>query len=288
MKCLQRGWRQALSDHVRSAARDLLIASPYVTQEGTALVEASLSREFRQSGRITLITDLSPLNVIQGSTDPSALQFLANRFANCAIWHLPRLHAKVYVADAASAIISSGNLTKGGLDLNYEYGVEIDDPAIVGLIRRDVAAYGSLGARIDPPDLRRYRDTADTVRAAFRRQQQSVTSSARMEFERLFRTAEDELISLRISGASRTAVFQKTIEYLLDRYGPLTTPEIHARVQMIHPDLCDETVDRVINGKHFGKQWKHAVRTAQSHLKDAGQITLDGGRWQLADQPVRP
>ena len=288
MKCLQRGWRQALTDHVRNAARDLLIASPYVTQEGTALVEASLSREFRRDGKITLITDLSPLNVIQGSTDPSALQFLVDRFANCAVWHLPRLHAKVYVVDTASAIISSGNLTRGGLDLNYEYGVEINDTVTVDLIRRDISAYGSLGAHIDLPELQRYRETADTVRTAFKRQQQSVASSARAEFERLFHIAENELISFRISGASRTAVFQKTIEYLLNRSGPLTTPEIHSRVQMIHPDLCDQTVDRVINGKHFGKQWKHAVRTAQSHLREAGQIRLLGGRWRLKNQRGRP
>jgi hypothetical protein len=52
-------------------------------------------------------------------------------------------------------------------------------------------------------------------------------------------------------------------------------------VQALHPDLCDDLVDRVIDGQHFGKKWKHAVRTAQQHLKRQGQIELHEGRWQI-------
>ena len=48
------------------------------------------------------------------------------------------------------------------------------------------------------------------------------------------------------------------------------------RVAAIHPDLCDDSVDRVINGIHFGKKWKHAVRTAQQSLKNKGTIVLEG------------
>jgi len=61
----------------------------------------------------------------------------------------------------------------------------------------------------------------------------------------------------------------------------MTTPEIHDRVKSIHPDLCDDSIDRVIAGQHFGKKWKDAVRTAQGHLKEARRIELIGGRWRL-------
>jgi len=64
--------------------------------------------------------------------------------------------------------------------------------------------------------------------------------------------------------------------------GPATAVELHTAVQKIHPDLCDDAVDRVIDGKHSGKKWKHAVRTAQQHLKKTGQIQLIEGRWQIA------
>jgi hypothetical protein len=52
-------------------------------------------------------------------------------------------------------------------------------------------------------------------------------------------------------------------------------------IENIHPDLCDNTVDRVIDGKRFGKKWKHAVRTAQQQLKREGLVALSGGRWLL-------
>jgi len=41
-------------------------------------------------------------------------------------------------------------------------------------------------------------------------------------------------------------------------------------------------VDRVIEGRHFGKRWKHQVRSAQQHLKAAGLVELVEGRWCLA------
>jgi HKD family nuclease len=139
LKFLQRSWRVPLAHHIRSAAADILIASPYVTREGTKLIESSIGEKFRKSGKLTLITDLSPLNVIQGSTDPDALEFLAEHLENFILWLLPRLHAKVYVVDSASAIITSANLTKGGLDVNYEYGVQIDDSDIAAGVRKDLA-----------------------------------------------------------------------------------------------------------------------------------------------------
>jgi hypothetical protein len=45
--------------------------------------------------------------------------------------------------------------------------------------------------------------------------------------------------------------------------------------------LCDDEVDRVIDGRHFGKKWKHAVRTAQQHLRRKGLIALEGELWRL-------
>ncbi|MGH9254186.1 MAG: hypothetical protein ACRD3C_06405 [Vicinamibacterales bacterium] len=69
--------------------------------------------------------------------------------------------------------------------------------------------------------------------------------------------------------------------YLLAKHGPLRTEELHPRVSAIHPDLCDDSFDRVINGRHFGKKWKHAVQSAQLRLKSRVQIAIIDGRWTL-------
>jgi hypothetical protein len=101
------------------------------------------------------------------------------------------------------------------------------------------------------------------------------------EFEQAFRQAEDELVAFRLAGGPITTVFEKTVMYLLRTHGPLSTQQIHPMIKAIHPDLCDDSIDRVINGQHFGKKWKHAVRRAQSHLRDSGEIELVQGLWRI-------
>jgi hypothetical protein len=59
----------------------------------------------------------------------------------------------------------------------------------------------------------------------------------------------------------------------------LMTVTLHDLIEQIHPDLCDNSVDRIIDGKRFGKKWKHAVRTAQQQLKRKGLVTIENGAW---------
>ena len=58
--------------------------------------------------------------------------------------HLPKLHAKVYVGDFRCAIVTSANLTGGGLGRNYEYGIRISDHRSVKDIADDIRDYSDL------------------------------------------------------------------------------------------------------------------------------------------------
>jgi hypothetical protein len=278
---LRRGWKETLASVVKEAEDHLLICSPYVSRYGTDFINGCLSGKLRESGRLTFVTDLSPVNVAQGSTDPNSLYALSGVVPRFAVMHLPRLHAKVYVSDAKRAVITSGNLTTGGLMLNYESGVQITDPVVVDEVRRDVISYADLGALVSAEQLLSYCQAAEKVRSAFHHQQASATKALRQEFERTRRVAEDELIRMRLAGGAIHTVFAKTILYLLQRHAGLTTEQVHGMIEEIHPDLCDNTVDRVIDGKSFGKKWKHAVRTAQQNLKHKGLIELRDDQWKL-------
>jgi hypothetical protein len=282
LKLLGRNWKPRLAALLRAAKADLLVASPYVTREGTKFVTENISPSFRSNGHVSFVTDLSPMNVCSKATEPSALRFLASETAGATITHLPRLHAKVYIADSTSAIVTSGNLTSGGLRYNFECGVEITERALVDEIRSTTREYAGLGVRITNEQLEQYCQIGEQVTSAYQAQLRGAVAAAKREFAHSLRVAEDELIRIRLAGGAVTPVFEKTIRYLLSRHGPLPTRELHPLVQAIHPDLCDDTVDRVINGHHFGKKWKHAVRRAQSHLKDAGEIELRDGTWQLS------
>lgn len=281
LRLLGRNWNDALAQLIAGVKTELLVSSPYVTQEGVDLVTENLSPGTRSEARVRFLTDLSPLNICQGSTDPRALQSLTEAISNVQIAHLPRLHAKVYVADSDRAIVTSGNLTNAGLRLNYEYGLETTDHTLVEGIQRDIVAYSELGAAVLPQRLAAYCQIVDTVRATYRRQQATVVKSVRQEFNEAFRLAEDELIRLRLAGGALHTVFAKTILYLLQCHGPLSTIQLHPMIEAIHPDLCDNSVDRVIDGKRFGKKWKHAVRTAQQQLKKQGLVRLADDRWMI-------
>ena len=278
---LSRNWKKELATLLHGARRKLIISSPYVTSQGSQFVLANLTEKARSEVKLRILTDLSPVNIYQGSTDAAALKSLTSVVANVRLLHLPKLHAKVYVADDDSAIVTSANLTAGGLHRNYEYGVKILDGRIVQQISQDVTSYSELGAMVTTANLDKYCDIAERLRATYTKQQRAITKSVKEEFEREVLTAEDELIRLRLAGGAMHTVFAKTILYLLKRYGPLSTEQLHPKIEAIHPDLCDNTVDRVIDGKHFGKKWKHAVRTAQQQLKKKRSIMLSGGLWQL-------
>ena len=111
--------------------------------------------------------------------------------------------------------------------------------------------------------------------------EKSIKSQLSAEFERQLRHFDDEIIRLRAAGRTPHAIFAEAILYFLAKH-PMSTAELHPLIQKVHPDLCDNSVDRVIDGKHFGKKWKHAVRTAQQHLKKKGTIDFKDGKWWLS------
>ena len=98
------------------------------------------------------MTDLSTNNILSGALDIEALLAVTDSIANSSITYLPNLHAKVYVADEHTAIITSANMTEGGLTRNFEYGAVVMDQEIVARIRKDIEQYASLGS-IVPKDV---------------------------------------------------------------------------------------------------------------------------------------
>lgn len=285
IRLLKNDWQHTLSELISSARNEIVISSPFVTIDGVRFVQQRLSEPFRKSGAFNFVTNLSPINQIQGVTDPAALRTLSDNLPQLAIYHLPRLHAKAYIFDNQTAVITSGNLTSGGLNQNYEYGVLVTDSAITAEARNDILDYADLGTQISREQLVLYCAVVEEAANAFKQQQLSVSKIARERFEAALQTASDELLRLRLSEGTLHAVLNRTVLYLLNRHESMSTEKLHLHIQQIHPDLCDDSVDRVINGVHFGKKWKHAVRTSQQYLKQKGLIELVDGRWQRREYP---
>lgn len=278
---LQRGWCQELSSLVASAERRLVIAAPFISREGADAIIEGFSPSLRDSGRLEMFTDLSPAHVSDGSLDPGALVDLHESVGESTLWHVPRFHAKVYIADESYAIVTSGNLTSNAFYRNAEYGVLIEDHAVVESIQSHFDDFRAAGTTISFTDLLDYAKSAAEVRKATLKQRDAADPGLTQMLGTMLAAAEDQLIRLRLDGGAVHTVFANTIHYLLMKYGPMKTTQIHELIQSLHPDLCDDSVDRVIDGQSYGKKWKHAVRTAQQQLKRSGVVEYTDSVWRL-------
>lgn len=282
IETLQRPWNSQLNRLFSSAVGELTVSSPYVSRNGARFLTKNLSDSFRKDGVLNFVSDLSPRNICQGSTDPNSFKIFFDFVPTVRLFHLPGLHAKVYIRDTQEAIVTSGNLTDGGVRHNFEYGISVTDEKLATAIRGDLLSYASLGASIDSACVDGFCKLSEKLRNAYQETQRSVSAELEQEFQSILGTAGDELLKRRLAGGSLNAILKNTILYLLESHGELQTTELHELVKAIHPDLCDDSVDRVINNVHFGKKWKHAVRSAQAELKINGRIDKQGSIWHLS------
>lgn len=262
---------------VDSLQNTCLICSPYISSGPVDRMLASVERRGLQDTlQVKVLTDVSLGNLVQSSTDVAALIQLMERVRYASVRYLPRIHAKVYVSGDEFALVTSANFTDGGSFTNFEYGVAVEEPEHVKAISTDIERYAHLGGMLSLQRLKELDNHVSELRTAIQQEQRSINTKLR-DIEALEREAEEELLRGRVEGRSVYTVFGDTILYLLES-GPMTTAELHERIRSIHPDLCDDTLDRVIDGEHFGKLWKHQVRTAQQHLKNSGTISYDTAR----------
>ncbi len=274
-------WKNEFIEIISKTKKELFISSPFVNVEGVNILSNSI--QTNSDIEISLITNLTTQNIVNRITEPKALLELYEQFKQVNISSLGRLHAKVYLVDDRMSIITSANLTNGGLVNNFEYGVLIDDSTLCSAIKEDMLKYYSLGNILDKDFLENVSEEADKL-YNIRNETDAFVKNTRLgKFLRKTTERIDvELLKNRIKeGKTINSIFSDTILYLLQKKGALSTEEIHPLIQTMHPDICDDSIDRVINGQHFGKKWKHLIRDAQQSLKKKRLIYLKGGKWHL-------
>ncbi len=273
-------WAVTFYDLVDMAEKELLVASPFLSDRPLRrVIEIIEGKTSLNSVHVNIVTNLAVDSLLSGALDVAALLHLAQSIPNSTVTYLPSLHAKIYVADTKAAVITSANLTNKGLAGNHEYGVLLRDPELVSKVRTDLTRYASLGNTVSLHTLTALTQAAQELKVVRQRADGSVKTKLRAAFEQRTEGAKLELLKARAKGKTTHGIFSDTVLYLLEQKGPLRTVELHPLVQQIHPDLCDDTIDRVIDDVHFGKKWKHYVRNAQQALKRRGLIGFDGQYW---------
>ena len=279
---LKSPWNEKFDHLLRCASHSLIMCSPFVGKQPCARVIEVLSETSRSNVSILIVTNLRTDNILSGATDVSALVELCKAFPATEVRFLPNLHAKVYVADEKRAVVTSANLTDGGLTTNVEYGLWLCQAGLVSRVRADIMEYGTLGSLIPFAELRAFETTALELRDMRVRLERSMRGTLRREFAKRLRAADEQILTARAEGMSAHAAFADTILFVL-RNRPLDTKSIYSEVQKIHPDLCDDTVKLKIRGEIWNQaEWHHRVRHAQLYLRRQGRIARSGARWHLA------
>lgn len=273
-------WRHRFKDFIKSIDNHLLIASPFIKVDEAKWLIDNLSTNSSGAINLRLLTDLRSESVLNKSLDISALLYLVSYHDKTVIVNLPRLHAKVYIADDKKAIITSANLTAPGLDSNFEYGIGLSDGAVVQHIKTDIENYSKLGNPVSKEVLSELSSIGQELVEEYEKVQQSAKSDLKKKFNNKLRSANVEFIRAQVGKRSAHSVFSEAILYAL-RKRPMPTRELHPLIKQLLPELCDDTVELIIDGQHFGKKWKHHVRNVQQFLKRQGLITFDGEQWAL-------
>ena len=117
MKILSTEWESILYDEVKSSTK-LRIISPFLSKSVTDKVSKVFSGD-----SFEFVTRFKQSDFALGVSSIEALKELINKEAQ--IYGVTGLHSKVYIFDERAAVVTSANLTRGGLKNNKECGVYI-------------------------------------------------------------------------------------------------------------------------------------------------------------------
>ena len=145
MQYIQPPWENYFFSRVQSVEKSLYLSSPYIKNTVATLFYEVLRSKQNLNLSIQILTRIRIQDLIDGASDLEAFEKLLQlgelEGVNAEIRCLSNLHAKVYIFDQNSAIVTSSNLTLSGLKSNIEYGIEVMDPLAIQQMLDDMAAY---------------------------------------------------------------------------------------------------------------------------------------------------
>lgn len=117
---------------IASSQSEISLCAPFVK---TDIVNKVLQIK-NKNVDISLITNSNLGAFASKGSDLEAIKSLLNH--GYPVYNYQNLHAKIYLFDSNKAIVTSANLTFGGLVCNYEYGILIEnDINSIGLMKND-------------------------------------------------------------------------------------------------------------------------------------------------------
>ncbi len=123
----------ALTRLLEQCQEEVCCSMPFVSVEGGRLLLDALDRRAYKNSRprIKVLLADEPACYLSGHLDLDALQAVCRTFPTEYHAYGDGLHAKVLIADRRAALVTSANLTGGGMRNNFELGLLIRERSLV-------------------------------------------------------------------------------------------------------------------------------------------------------------
>lgn len=159
MKIIKTPWKEEFISLVESSEQSIKICSPFVKFK----VVEELYKHKNENTQFSLVTNFNLENFHKNVSDLGAMRYILDK--NGEIKNYQRLHAKFYIFDNKSIIITSANLTEGGLTKNFEYGIFSDEKDIVNKVCEDFkyVCSSDLSGKINIMAVNKIKDILDTI-----------------------------------------------------------------------------------------------------------------------------
>ncbi|GHB04770.1 hypothetical protein GCM10009069_29190 [Algimonas arctica] len=123
-KVIDKNWKSEFTKVDLQAEGRLRIVSPFVK-----LKAAKILIDAVRPSDIQVITRYNLEDFYKGVSDIEALEFLISQGAE--VQGISKLHSKLYIYGDKHALVTSANLTCGGMQTNFEFGCGLDDGALI-------------------------------------------------------------------------------------------------------------------------------------------------------------
>ena len=123
MELYLKNWYDKLLDEL-TRTKKLRIVSPFIKEQVIRKIQGQFDFE-----NFELITRFNLRDFASNVSSLDGLKFTLENGAK--VYGIRELHSKIYLFDKRSAIITSANLTTGGLVYNYECGIFLTDTATI-------------------------------------------------------------------------------------------------------------------------------------------------------------
>jgi hypothetical protein len=253
-KIIKSPWESTFVDLLAKAKNHVFLASPFIKTQTALLVNKTIQPnvDFRYLNSFKLA------HFHNGASDLEALRVFKN--INCKQKSVHNLHAKLFIFDD-QAIITSGNLTPGGLRNNLEYGVLVNKK--VDDIKKD---YLDIFDNPEYPEI-----TLDIVDKA-----KAILDSVPKEKQKGIRISEKSLFEAVINDENIDERFDGGIASIVSNLSPWERDVFGCLGKIAHDVFeLDEaySFESYLNSLHPNNQnIKAKIRQQLQYLRDLGLI----------------